>query len=242
MSWICRTSTSRLHGLPGERTPTQRPFAGERAAGSPSTIGTGWSPTVRATPFIAWGTSPAIGTHRSLSSTVGTGWPGAGLVGRRLLVRWTNRLPSWGASRTLLVGVIIAGGVRSWRTKVIILAIRSSWGAIILLGAVRPFPVRTPGSPFGAVHCLVTFGCFPFPMTFTPVFVPRLQLTFFPSLLLVEFGWPGFLVAAAFWDLCLPIVIILLIWTLWTSWYPVLHWSRLTGNFLFFFFFCLFTF
>lgn len=159
---------------PGEWTPTQRPLAQERAAWSPSAIGAGWSPAVRAAPFIAGGPSPAIGTHRPLSSAVRTGWPSAGLVSRRLFVRWADWLPSWGTSRTLLVGVIVARSVRPWGAKIVVLAIRSSGRAVILLGTVRPFPMGTPGSPFRASHGFVTFGCFPFPMTFTPVLVSRL--------------------------------------------------------------------
>lgn len=148
---------------PGDWTPTQRPLAQERAARSPSAIGAGWSPAVRTAPFIAGWPSPAIGAHWPLSSAVGTGWPSAGLVSRRLFIRWADWLPSWGTSRTLLVGVIIARSMRPWGAKIVILAIRSSRRAVILLGTVRPFPMGTPRSPFGAIHRFVTFGWMSWP-------------------------------------------------------------------------------
>lgn len=71
----------------------------------------------------------------------------------------------------------------------------------------------TPRPPLRAVRRLVTFGGFPFPVTFTPVLVPGLELPLLPALLLMQLGGARLFAAAAFGERHLPAVLVLLVAT-----------------------------
>lgn len=51
--------------------------------------------------------------------------------------------------------------MRAGRAEVVLLDVRGSRGAIVQLGAVRPFPMGAPGFPLGAVDGFVALGSLP---------------------------------------------------------------------------------